>query len=68
MKVALYLRVSTSEQTVENQERELRDVAARMGWNIVASFTDAGISGSKGRDGRPGLDRLMKASSETNSI
>jgi len=35
-RVALYLRVSTSEQTVENQRRELEAVAARDGWQIVA--------------------------------
>jgi len=57
-RVALYLRVSTTEQTVENQQRELEAVAERHGWNVVATFTDAGISGTKGRDKRPGYDRL----------
>src|SRR5256714_587500 len=57
-RIALYLRVSTTEQTVENQQRELEAVAERHGWNVVAVFTDAGISGSKGRDKRPGYDRL----------
>ncbi len=57
-RVALYLRVSTAEQTVENQRRELEAVAERHGWNVVAVFTDAGISGTKGRDKRPGYDRL----------
>jgi DNA invertase Pin-like site-specific DNA recombinase len=57
-RVALYLRVSTTEQTVENQQHELEAVAERHGWNVVAVFTDAGISGSKGRDKRPGYDRL----------
>lgn len=59
-RVALYLRVSTDEQTTDNQARELQAVAARSGWNIVATFEDAGISGAKGRDQRPGLDKLMK--------
>jgi DNA invertase Pin-like site-specific DNA recombinase len=59
-RVALYLRVSTTGQTVENQERELRDVAGRAGWEITAVFTDAGISGSKGRDKRPAFDALLK--------
>jgi DNA invertase Pin-like site-specific DNA recombinase len=58
--VALYLRVSTAEQTVENQQRELEAVARRHDWRIVATFTDAGISGTKGRDKRPGYDRLCK--------
>ena len=60
-RVALYLRVSTHGQTVENQERELRAVAERAGWGIVAVFTDAGISGAKGRDKRPAFDALLKA-------
>jgi DNA invertase Pin-like site-specific DNA recombinase len=59
-RVALYLRVSTTEQTVENQQRELRAVAERHGWNVVAVFTDAGISGTKGRDKRPGYDHLCR--------
>ena len=58
---ALYLRVSTDDQTVENQRRELAEAAARHGWHIVAEFSDTGISGAKGRDKRPGLDRLCKA-------
>jgi len=58
--VALYLRVSTSEQTVENQRRELEAVAERHGWNVVATFADEGISGSKGRDKRPGFDKLLR--------
>lgn len=59
-RVALYLRVSTTGQTVENQEIELRAVAQRAGWQIVAVFTDAGISGAKGRDKRPGFDQLLR--------
>jgi DNA invertase Pin-like site-specific DNA recombinase len=31
------------------------------GWRVVEVFEDAGISGAKGRDKRPGLDRLLKA-------
>jgi DNA invertase Pin-like site-specific DNA recombinase len=58
---ASYLRVSTSEQTTENQRRELRAVAKRHGWEIEGVFEDAGLSGAKGRDKRPGLDGLMKA-------
>ena len=60
-RVAVYLRVSTGEQTTENQKRELKLVAKRHNWNIVEFFEDAGISGTKGRDKRPGLDRLLKA-------
>jgi DNA invertase Pin-like site-specific DNA recombinase len=60
MRVALYLRVSTSAQTVENQERELAAVAAARGWQVVETYRDEGISGTKGRDRRPGFDRLWK--------
>ena len=49
-RVAMYLRVSTDEQTVANQRRELETVAERNGWEIVATFQDHGISGAKGRD------------------
>lgn len=59
-RAAIYLRVSTTGQTVENQRRELEAIAARHGWNIVAVFEDAGISGTKGRDKRPGYDRLCR--------
>jgi DNA invertase Pin-like site-specific DNA recombinase len=59
-KVALYLRVSTDQQSTRNQERELRAVAARHGWHIVAVFKDDGISGTKDRSKRPGLDKLLK--------
>jgi DNA invertase Pin-like site-specific DNA recombinase len=60
-RVALYLRVSTTEQTTQNQRRELKAVAARHGWEVVSIFEDAGISGAKGRPDRPGLDALLKS-------
>jgi DNA invertase Pin-like site-specific DNA recombinase len=60
-RVALYLRVSTVEQDVTNQRRELEAVARRHGWRVVAVFSDNGVSGAKGRAERPGLDELMKA-------
>lgn len=60
LRAALYLRVSTGEQTVENQRRDLEAAAAQRGWAIVATYADEGISGSKGRDKRPGLDRMLK--------
>jgi DNA invertase Pin-like site-specific DNA recombinase len=58
--VALYTRVSTDRQTTENQERELRTIAARAGWNVVKVYRDEGISGAKGRDERPAFDALCK--------
>jgi DNA invertase Pin-like site-specific DNA recombinase len=60
-RVAIYLRVSTSKQETSNQRRELEAVATRSGWQIVKVYEDAGISGAKGRDQRPGLDAMMKA-------
>jgi DNA invertase Pin-like site-specific DNA recombinase len=59
-KVALYLRVSTSSQTTDNQRHELERVAALRGWNIIEIYTDHGISGAKGRSDRPDLDRMLK--------
>jgi DNA invertase Pin-like site-specific DNA recombinase len=58
---ALYLRVSTDGQTTENQQRELEAAAARAGWQIVATFADNGVSGTKGRDKRPAFDKLHRA-------
>src|SRR5687767_9974307 len=60
-RIAIYLRVSTSEQTTANQHRELAAVIERHGWEVAGTFEDAGISGAKGRDRRPGLDALLKA-------
>jgi DNA invertase Pin-like site-specific DNA recombinase len=62
-RAAIYVRVSTDKQTVENQVRELRQIAERRGWEVVEEYHDAGISGSKGRDQRPGLDRMLKDAS-----
>ena len=60
-RVGIYLRVSTDGQTTENQRRELEAVAARSGWEVVGFYEDGGISsGAKGRDQRPGFDRLIK--------
>lgn len=61
-RVALYTRVSTNDgkQTTENQLRDLHMMAERMGWTVVAHFTDEGISGARGREKRPGLDALLK--------
>jgi DNA invertase Pin-like site-specific DNA recombinase len=58
-RAALYLRVSTDHQTVENQREELERVARRRGWQIVQTYQDAGISGAKGRADRPGLDCML---------
>src|SRR4029079_18840542 len=59
-RAGIYVRVSTDRQTVENQLRELRQIAERRGWEVVKEYDDAGISGSKGRNDRPGLDEMLK--------
>jgi len=59
-RIAIYLRVSTAEQTVENQRRELEAVAKRHEWNVVAILKDEGVSGTKGREKRPGFDKLCR--------
>ena len=59
-RAAIYLRVSTDRQSTVNQERELREIADRSAWEIVKVYRDAGISGAKGRDRRPGFDALCK--------
>lgn len=59
MKIALYARVSTAEQTTDNQLFELRRYAEARQWTVVQEFIDQGVSGAK--DSRPALDALMTA-------
>jgi len=59
-RVALYARVSTDKQSTENQLRELREAAARLGWQVVHEFVDRGISGAKGPKDRPQLAALLR--------
>ncbi len=63
-RAALYVRVSTDHQTVENQVIELKAIAQRRGWQVVEVYQDAGISGAKGRDQRPALDQMLKDASK----
>jgi DNA invertase Pin-like site-specific DNA recombinase len=60
LKACLYARVSTGSQSTENQLRELREAADRLGWRVVAEYVDHGISGAKGRKDRPQLDAMLK--------
>ena len=46
---------------MENQRQALTEAIERRGWRIVEELVDNGISGAKGRDKRPGYDRLLKA-------
>lgn len=56
-RVALYARVSTSEQRPEIQLHSLREYAAARGFEIAEEFVDHGVSGSKAH--RPALDRML---------
>lgn len=56
MRVALYARVSTSDQNCEMQLGELREYCARRGWAIAGEYVDTGISGAKAS--RPQLNKL----------
>jgi putative DNA-invertase from lambdoid prophage Rac len=57
MIVALYARVSTSDQSCEMQLRELRQYVQRQGWQVFAEYVDTGFSGAS--SSRPRLDQLV---------
>jgi DNA invertase Pin-like site-specific DNA recombinase len=56
-RAAIYARVSTPDQHIENQLLDLTKLAAQRGFEVVREYTDRGISGSKAK--RPGLDAMM---------
>jgi len=56
-RAAIYTRVSTFDQTTQNQIYDLRALAQQRGLEIVKEFSDIGISGARAR--RPGLDQMM---------
>jgi DNA invertase Pin-like site-specific DNA recombinase len=58
IRAALYARVSTVDQTCENQLSELRSYAGARGWS-AREFVDGGVSGAK--ESRPALDDLLRA-------
>jgi DNA invertase Pin-like site-specific DNA recombinase len=57
-KCAIYARVSTPDQCIDNQLYDLRIFAEQRGFEVAAEYTDVGVSGSKAR--RPGLDAMLK--------
>ena len=57
MKVALYTRVSTNDQSVDMQLSELKRYCKERGLDIYKEYSDEGVSGTKDR--RPALDELM---------
>lgn len=57
-RVAIYARVSTTDQTLDSQLRDLREYCERRGWEAV-EFVDHGVSGAK--DSRPGWNSCWDA-------
>ena len=57
MKVALYTRVSTNDQSVEMQTSDLKRYCDQRGFELYKEYSDQGISGTK--DKRPALDELV---------
>ena len=58
-KAVIYSRVSTNDQTIDNQLKVLRDIADKRGLEVVREISDEGISGAKGRDERKEFDELI---------
>jgi len=58
MRVAIYTRVSTAQQTTQNQLIELRELAQRAGWTIVDEYSEV-VSGTKGASDRSELARML---------
>jgi DNA invertase Pin-like site-specific DNA recombinase len=60
VKIAIYARVSTTDhgQQTGMQTKDLEEFCRQRGFQLVDSYVDEGVSGSK--DSRPQLDRLMK--------
>jgi DNA invertase Pin-like site-specific DNA recombinase len=58
MRAALYVRVSTLDQNLDNQLDDLRKYVAQRGWGKTTEYADK-ASGAK--DSRPALDALLKA-------
>ena len=56
-RIAIYARVSTTDQSTESQLLDLRRYTRERGWNIYKEYVDEGISGTK--DSRPALNELM---------
>ena len=58
MRCVIYSRVSTEEQTTDNQLRQLREYADRQGWNIIEEIQDV-ASGGKSAEERQGLKKVF---------
>jgi putative DNA-invertase from lambdoid prophage Rac len=58
MIIAIYARVSTSDQSCEMQLHELRHYVAKRGWEVFQEYVDTGFSGAAAS--RPQLDQLLQ--------
>jgi DNA invertase Pin-like site-specific DNA recombinase len=58
MKVGIYVRVSTLQQTTDNQLLELYEVCERNDWTVVEEYSEV-ISGTKGVEERSELERML---------
>ncbi len=56
-RIAIYARVSTTDQSTESQLLDLRRYTRERGWTIFKEYCDNGVSGTK--DSRPALNELM---------
>jgi len=63
---AIYSRVSTLDQNLENQQIKLREIAKLKGYESIVEYSDKGISGKHGRDIRTGFDALIKDATSKN--
>jgi DNA invertase Pin-like site-specific DNA recombinase len=57
MRIGIYARVSTKDQSCELQLQDLRAYCAARGFELIREYVDVGQSGAK--DSRPELDKLM---------
>lgn len=60
-RIAIYARVSTDDQSPENQLAELRTVAHNMKWVVINTYVDHGVSGVKDRENRAAFKELYDA-------
>ena len=58
MKVAIYVRVSTIQQTTENQLLELYEICERNDWSVEEEYNET-VSGTKGVNDRKELERIL---------
>jgi len=58
MRCVIYARVSTDDQTTENQIIQLKEYAAKQEWEIVEIITDV-CSGGKAAEERQGLNKVF---------